>query len=107
MTMREIRPAFLLAAPMSSAAVAGNIGTGGANGRALPGGYRPLADGLGSIHGVPIVFAVAILLFGLAVLLAVRRTHWRLGAIVMIACLALLGGGALVDGIETVIAVTP
>jgi type IV secretory pathway VirB2 component (pilin) len=49
----------------------------------------------------------AVTLVVLAAMLVAGRIGWRLGMIVLIGCGALLGGSAMLDGIQTAIAVSP
>jgi len=99
--MRHHRPAML-------AVFGGLIPTAGiANLVAPAAGPRPIADSYGVAPGPLMIALVAILLVGLIAMLVAGRMSWLLGAIVMIGCIALLGGAAIIEGIETAIAVSP
>src|ERR1700761_5559632 len=99
--MREHRAAFLLAAlaGMTPTAVVADL-------VAAPDKPHPIGDSHEVVPGSLAIALVAFSLIGMIGLLAAGRMPWRLGAIVMIGCIALLGGAAIVEGVETAIAVS-
>lgn len=94
--MYRRRPAQLLAAIGASASSAGLAATIGA--------HRLLADD--PAFPTPAIALVAVTLIVVATMLIAGRIGWRRGALVLIGCGAMLGGGAIHDGMRTAIAVS-
>lgn len=99
--MPAARPVFLLAALAGLTPSVAFADTGPVTG-------VPLALGLphDASPGSIMIAIAAVALLGIVLLLATGRINWRLGAIMVVACGALFGGDAIVEGAQTAIAVT-
>ena len=98
--MRQSHPVLLLAA---LGGLTPSVGIAAVD--AVPGEPQPLVDAHGAMPTSAIVLA-AILLLAVAAMLVIGRMPWRFGVMALIGCGVLLSGAAIIDDIETAIAVS-
>ena len=100
MKVRETRPVLLLAA---LGGLTPTVGVAATN--IVPGEAQRFVAGHSALSASVIVLA-AIILLGTVALLVTGRMPWRFGVMAVIGCGVLLSGAAIIDDIETAIAVS-
>lgn len=95
------RPAFLIAALAAMTPAVGFADTGAAGERS-----RAIVDAHDTLPGAVAIGLAASILLAIAALLATGRIGWRRGVMIAVGCCLLFGGGAIIEGFQTAIAVS-